>query len=87
MRIPFVRAMVELVTVRLALRLPENCPFCGTSGGIRLEQTIKGKAVVLKWCCQRCESDWPVTPDEEQIDRRLGPDDRRAVPRKDRRNR
>jgi len=50
-----------------------------------LETTVKGKVVVLKWCCESCDAEWPVTPEEEQLDRRLGPDERRAKRRNDRR--
>jgi hypothetical protein len=50
-----------------------------------LETTVKGKVVMLKWWCESCTTEWPVTPEEEQIDRRLGPDDRRTKKRSDRR--
>ena len=43
-----------------------------------LETTVKGKIAVLRWCCDKCGEEWPVTPEEEQLDRRLGPEDRRA---------
>ena len=70
---------------KLALRVPDKCPFCGTAGKILLETTVKGKVVMLKWWCESCTTEWPVTPEEEQIDRRLGPDDRRTKKRSDRR--
>jgi hypothetical protein len=70
---------------KLALRVPDDCPFCGTAGKIVLETTVKGKVVVLKWCCESCSAEWPVTPEEEQIDHRQGPDDRRVKKRNDRR--
>jgi hypothetical protein len=50
-----------------------------------LETTVKGKMAVLQWCCENCSKEWPVTPDEEQFDRRNGPPDRRARRRNDRR--
>jgi hypothetical protein len=77
----------RVTTIRLALRLPERCRFCNAVGSVSLEQTIKGKSVVLTWCCQRCDQEWPVTPEEEEHDRRLGTDERRRTSRKDRRQR
>jgi len=70
---------------KLALRVPQQCSYCGTTGKIVLETTVKGRMVVLKWCCESCAEEWAVTPEEEQIDRRLGPMDRRAKKRNDRR--
>ena len=55
------------------------------AGKVVLETAVKGKMAVLQWCCESCDKEWPVSPDEEQIDRRNGPGDRRARRRNDRR--
>lgn len=50
-----------------------------------LETTVRGSFAVLRWYCETCTHEWPVTSEEEQIDRRLGPAERRTKPRADRR--
>ena len=71
---------------RLRLRVPERCKFCLTAGRVKPEQTITGSTVVLKWCCDACHQDWPVTEDEQIAERRQGLPDRRRTTRKDRRD-
>ena len=69
----------------LGFRVPEYCPSCASSGQVVLETTVKGSLAILRWCCRQCSGEWPVTPEEEQIDRRNGPEERRATLRGDRR--
>jgi transposase-like protein len=45
---------------RVAVRIPEPCPHCGAFTTVKLETTVKGEAVLLMWCCRRCNIDWPV---------------------------
>ena len=71
---------------RLTLRLPDRCKFCESSGSVKPEQTIKGTSVLLKWACDGCGRDWPITTDEESVsERRQGLPERRRVSRHDRR--
>jgi len=44
------------------LEVPASCPTCGRVGTVKLEQTIKGQNVELRWCCQACDARWPVAP-------------------------
>ncbi len=48
----------------LTLEIPERCPSCAATGAVRLQQTIRGRAVVLNWCCARCQHEWPIDPDD-----------------------
>ena len=71
---------------RLTLRLPERCKYCESAGSVKPEQTIKGASVLLKWCCDGCGREWPITLEEEATgDRRSGQSERRRVSRNDRR--
>ena len=56
-------ACVELP--RLKLVLPDRCPKCNTPGTARLQQTIRGDAILLNWSCSRCNGEWPI----QEIDR------------------
>jgi len=49
----------------VALRIPEQCPHCGSFARVALETTIKGEAVLLRWCCGACNRDWPVLGHDE----------------------
>jgi hypothetical protein len=51
------------------------------------EHIIRGTNVTLKWWCNICGSDWPISLEEQQPDRRTREGDRRAKPRGDRRQR
>ena len=81
--------MVPVSKQRLALHRREECPSCHASGGIRVEQTIKGDTVLLQWLCSTCQASWPVVRSDEQSfsERRSGPSDRRRKTRSERRSR
>ena len=49
----------------VALRRPEQCPHCAVYGQVKLETTIKGTAVILRWCCTACSHDWAVVGHDE----------------------
>jgi len=49
----------------VALRIPEQCPHCGSLARVGLETTVKGDAVHLRWCCGACNNDWPVIGHDE----------------------
>lgn len=70
---------------RLALRIPARCKFCGVAGRTKPEQTIKGTAVLLAWCCEACKEAWPITLGEQKAERRRGQPDTRGKNGKERR--
>jgi transposase-like protein len=49
----------------VALRIPELCPYCQAYARVKLETTVKGDAVILRWCCAACNRDWPVLNGDE----------------------
>jgi hypothetical protein len=71
----------------LALRRPEECHSCAAKGSVRIEQIIKGDAVLFQWSCSACQATWPVVRGDEEsfVNRRLGPSERRHTTRMDRR--
>jgi hypothetical protein len=77
----------RVVTDPMKRRVPTRCFSCDTADSVRLERTIKGQAVLLMWCCRRCNAQWPVMSDTsaESMERRQGPRERRAKTRNDRR--
>ena len=70
----------------IRFQIPERCKSCGGEGTVVPEHTIRGTNVTLKWWCNICGSDWPISLEEQQPDRRSTPE-RRAKPRGDRRDR
>ena len=40
--------------------VPEKCVECGVTGTVILEHTVKGKLILLDWCCRACSYAWPV---------------------------
>jgi len=50
---------------RSALRIPEQCPYCGSFARITLETTVKADTVLLTWCCGACNHDWAVVGHDE----------------------
>lgn len=70
---------------RLRLRLPERCPSCRFVGSVRLESTVTGDELSLKWCCHACSHEWAVTEQEESLAERRSGIDRRRITRQERR--
>jgi transposase-like protein len=72
---------------RLLLNIPESCPSCDASRTVKLEHTLNGAKIALKWCCSSCLHEWPVALSDERAthDRRTSTSDRRQRPRSDRR--
>ena len=65
---------------------PARCPFCGAAEIVAAARVVQG-AVVRCWRCGQCDREWAVKPQENHPDRRIGPQDRRAKTRADRRTR
>jgi hypothetical protein len=67
-------------------RRPAECVLCGAVGTVMAETTVHGDSVFVAWCCEKCQGEWPITPDElEAIERRRGLEDRRRTTRAERR--
>ena len=49
----------------VVLRTPAKCTLCGTTGTVKLQQTIRGDHVILEWHCTACDAEWPVRRREE----------------------
>ena len=63
----------------IVVYVPENCVECGVTGAVTLEHTVKGKLIMLDWCCRACSYAWPVRRSDAF---RLRPKrDRRESPR------
>jgi hypothetical protein len=60
--------------------------LCGSAGRLELAARTHGGSVAMYWYCADCDSDWPVTHEEQLEERRSGPADRRRLTRTDRRN-
>ena len=50
----------------LKLTVPLVCKFCGRTGTVKLERTVKAGEIELAWCCAACARDWPVDGDERE---------------------
>ena len=64
-----------------------QCPACGTSNAVRLQQVLRGTTAIPVWVCGRCDAEWPADPsDALEYERRAG-NERRQMPRPDQRER
>ena len=52
------RAM--LAADKLTIPVPGRCPRCKTNGAARLQQTIRGRAILLNWVCSVCGAEWAI---------------------------
>jgi hypothetical protein len=59
----------------LRFHLPKKYRGCGEMGTVRLESTIRGRTVLLSWCCDACRYDVPVS----NLERHIGRPVKRAV--------
>ena len=48
----------------LKLTVPLVCKFCGVTGQVKLERTVKAGDVELTWCCFACDREWRVEEDD-----------------------
>ena len=75
-------------TTLVRFTVPERCKLCGALRTVAPETTISGGTVHLKWCCRACSGEWPMTRREQDlVERRDGPSDRRRITSEDRRDR
>jgi hypothetical protein len=51
----------------ISLLVPSVCPACGQAGRVKLQQTMKGEAVILEWACGACDAEWRVTRKEQVL--------------------